>query len=108
MTVMPDHIHLVGELQPNQELSTAVRTFKGRTSVLLRQNGLHWQRGYYDHRIRTNEDLLPVFLYIFLNPYRAELLAPNQSWLGYYCASSDWEWFGPLTQASCPIPEWLK
>lgn len=107
-TIMPDHVHLVIELLGKHELSAAVRLFKGRTSVLLRTHDLHWQRGYYDHRIRNSEDLLPVFLYVFLNPYRAMLQAHDQPWPGYFCISEDWKWFSPLTQSSCPFPEWLK
>ncbi len=108
MTVMPDHLHMVVELLPDCELSAAMRLFKGRTSVLLRAHGLHWQRGYYDHRVRNAEDIFPVFLYVFLNPYRADLLAQDRPWEGYYCAPEDREWFDPLVTESCPFPEWLE
>ncbi|MFZ5495155.1 MAG: hypothetical protein ACOZE5_07430 [Verrucomicrobiota bacterium] len=51
-----------------------MRLFKGRLTPALRNHGLKWQEGFYDHQIRESEDLLPVFLYIYLNPYRAGLL----------------------------------
>lgn len=107
MVVMPNHAHLVIGLQPGRTLAEAVRLFKGRTSVVLRKKDRKWQRGYYDHRLRVQDDLLPIFLYVFLNPYRAGLVTAGQSWPGYNCAPSDWQWFGSLTDHSCPLPEWL-
>lgn len=106
--VMPDHAHLIVDLAAGKTLPEVVRSFKGRSSVLLRDRGLKWQRGYYDHRLRTAEDLLPVFLYVFLNPYRAGLCKTDGTWAGYYCAPDDWEWFGSLTHSECPFPEWLQ
>jgi REP element-mobilizing transposase RayT len=104
---MPDHLHLLVTLGGGAELSAAVRLFKGRLAPLLRDHTTRWQPSFYDHRLRADDDRLPVFLYIFLNPYRAELLPADKIWPGYFCADSDWEWFGPLTQESCPEPPWL-
>lgn len=106
--VMPDHIHLVAELRSAVNLADAVRQFKGPLSVRIRKVKRKWQRGYYDHRLRRNENLLPIFLYVFLNPYRAGLVPADQSWPGYYCTSDDWNWFGELTKSDCPYPEWIS
>jgi len=106
--IMPDHLHLLISLGEAIELPAAVRLFKGRLAPALRRAGLRWQRAYFDHRLRPEEDPLPVFLYIFLNPYRANLVQSNQTWPGYFCAEDDWCWFGGLTDASCPLPEWLR
>ena len=105
--VMPDHIHLLVELCVPSELSETVRLFKGRSAGVLRQQGIKWQRGYFDHRLRTSEDILPVFPYIFLNTYRAGLVPAGKQWSGYYCSPDDWLWFEPLTDSSLPFPEWL-
>lgn len=107
MVIMPEHLHLLISLGTIIELPAAVRSFKGRLSPALRRVGLRRQRAYFDHRLRPEEDPLPVFLYIFLNPYRANLAESNQTWPGYFCAEDDWRWFGELTNASCPFPEWL-
>ena len=104
---MPDHEHLLVTLSEDVDLATAVRLYRGRTSVILRTAGLRWQRGYFDHRLRPDEDRLPVFLYLFLNPYRAGLLPDSGKWAGYYCRPDDWVWFAPLTESGCPQPEWL-
>jgi hypothetical protein len=74
----------------------------------LRRSGLKWQDGFYEHRLREAEDVLPVFLYIYLNPYRAGLIPTDQTWPGYYCAPDDWKWFGHQTANAMPQPEWLK
>ncbi|MBI5767620.1 MAG: transposase [Verrucomicrobia bacterium] len=106
--VMPDHLHLLFTLGPNQELSEVLRLFKGRLTPALRHHDLSWQDGYYEHHMRPDEDRLPVFLYIFLNPYRAKLLQSSEKWPGYFCSTDDWNWFGPLTNSEVPFPEWLR
>lgn len=105
---MPDHLHLLIVLGTAHTLSSAIRLFKGRLTSVLRNHGVHWQRAFYDHRLTRNEDPLPVFLYIFLNPYRAGLVAPGETWPGYYCSREDWAWFRHLTNAGRPEPQWLK
>ncbi len=106
--VMPDHVHLLVEMGPLGSLAESMRLFKGRLSRDLRRHELRWQEGFYEHRIRESEDLLPVFLYIFLNPYRAGLLTEAETWPGYYCCAEDWDWFGALTREAGPQPEWLR
>lgn len=105
--IMPDHIHLLVALGSEYSLMQAVRLFRGGLSPALRKNGLSWERGYFDHRIRRGEDRLPVLRYIFLNPYRAGLVSLEQQWPGYYCAGEDWTWFRSLTNDTAPYPEWL-
>ena len=107
LVVMPDHVHLLVVLSESTDLTAAVRLLKGRLTPTLRKSGLRWQQAYFDHRMRSAEDCLPVFLYIYLNPYRADLLRQEETWPGYYCAEEDWVWFGALTQESLPLPEWL-
>ena len=105
---MPDHIHLLVTLGPDADLSSVVRSFKGRMTPALREKQAGWQNSFYDHRLRTSDDLLPVFLYVFLNPYRASLCTQNQTWPGYWCAPADWAWFGDMTRESRPEPAWLQ
>jgi len=104
---MPDHVHLVIDLRSDAILADSVRKFKGPLSVVLRRHGIKWQRACFDHRLRTREDLLPVFLYVFLNPYRAMLIDTSQRWPAYYCSAADWAWFGRLTDRCHPVPAWL-
>ncbi|HVU16880.1 MAG TPA: transposase [Candidatus Didemnitutus sp.] len=106
-TLMPDHAHLLIVLNNETPLSSAVRLFKGRSAPTLRTCDSRWQRGYFDHRIRGDEDRLPVFLYLFLNPYQAGLIPTHERWPGFYCSPEDWSWFEPLTNMARPQPEWL-
>jgi putative transposase len=106
-TVMSDHLHLFVTLGEHHELSAAIRLFKGPLTPVLRNAGLRWQRACFDHRLRPAEDRLPVFLYIFLNPYRAGLITSARIWPAYFCSDDDWSWFEPLTNASSPFPDWL-
>ena len=98
-TVMPDHVHLLVTLGDRVELSSAIRLFKGRLAPEMRTAGRRWQRACFDHRLRPEEDRLPVFLYIFLTAYRARLIPADQIWPAYFCADEDWSWFEPLTNA---------
>lgn len=106
--VMPDHLHVLATLGSDAVLSDALRNLKGALTPALRQAGLRWQASFYDRRLRPDDDILPVFLYIFLNPYRAGLLGDTQIWPGYYCGAEDWTWFGGLTREAVPFPEWLR
>lgn len=105
--IMADHVHLLIALGAQMELAAVMRLFKGRTAPALRASGMRWQRGYFDHRLRAGEDRLPVFRYLYLNPYRAGLIQMNEKWPGYFCAMDEWAWFASMTNQDCPLPEWL-
>lgn len=81
---------------------------RGRLTPTLRRSGLHWQDGYYDRKLRADDNRLPLFLYIFLNPNRAGLIKTGERWPGFFCRAEDWEWFGKMTDHDCPMPEWLE
>ena len=74
-TVMPDHIHLMVNVDKVKHLSDYLRDFKKRTSKeiknVLRVDTPHiWQRGTMDHCIRIlpgNEDYINHLNYIFYN-----------------------------------------
>ncbi len=106
-TIMPDHVHLLVELGPKLSLSKAVARLKARTAAKLREAGLSWQAGYFDHRIRPEEDILPYFLYTFLNPYRAGLGPERTEWPWFTCEPADREWFLSLVEHRLPEPAWL-
>jgi REP element-mobilizing transposase RayT len=106
--LMPDHFHLLVTLDIQSSLAEAIRLFKGPLTPVLRSRGLHWQENFYDHRLRSDAELLPTFLYIFLNPYRSGLIQPDQKWPWYQCTPEDWEWFGGMTNEARPFPEWLR
>jgi putative transposase len=71
--IMPDHVHLLVRLGERLPLSRAVQRFKAKTAVVLRADGLAWERGFFDRRLRDETEVGAVFSYIYLNPYRAGL-----------------------------------
>lgn len=72
--LMPDHLHWLLKLS-DLTLAEVVGRMKGRSAwtyraQMERTEGV-WQRGYYDHAIRSDEALINVARYIIANPLRA-------------------------------------
>jgi len=106
--LMPDHLHLLVVLGDRLSLAKSISRLKAKASASLQTVGLNWERGFYDHQLRANEDYLGVFLYIFLNPYRGRLCARSDCWPWFYCRPEDWEWFKGYLDVDRPPPAWLK
>ena len=106
-TLMPDHLHLFVSLGERLPLSRCLQRLKAKTSAVLKSAALCWERGYFDHRMRPYDEVLPVFLYIYLNPYRAGLVPLGQPWAHYRCGAEDWAWFHTQLDHDLPVPEWL-
>ncbi|WP_139556692.1 REP-associated tyrosine transposase [Methylotetracoccus oryzae] len=70
--VMPDHLHWLLELGADADLSVVVRAVKALTAKRL--GGTIWQRGFHDHAVRRDEDLLTIARYVVANPLRAGLV----------------------------------
>jgi putative transposase len=76
--LMPDHLHAILRGQSDSadtRLATAV--FKQKSGFWLAQNRpqIEWQKDFYDHIIRSDENLEVQVLYAVNNPVRAELVA---------------------------------
>jgi REP-associated tyrosine transposase len=87
--VMPDHIHLQLSAK-NGNLADLINGWKSYTANLLQKNGLEgpcWQRGFYDHALRKEEDIQTVAEYIVNNPVRAGLV---KKWEGYPFSWHKW------------------
>lgn len=76
--IMPDHLHWLFQSTSNNSLSKVIKTLKGRSSRVINQQNdkiqFLWQRGFHDHCIRTEENLIQVARYIIANPLRAGLV----------------------------------
>jgi len=65
--VMPDHLHWLFQLGETKSLSNVIKDLKGRTAIELnahlKHKGTIWQRGFYDHGLRKEEDIknCPVY-----------------------------------------------
>ena len=76
--IMPNHVHMIVSLAseegpmkasaPTQSLSDRIRSFKKLASQKI--GTAIWQRSFYDHVIRCEEDYRRVWQYIDDNPAR--------------------------------------
>ena len=73
--LMPDHLHLL--LSPKGvNLIDFIRWWKSYTANLLNNSGCKgpcWQRSFYDHALRKEEDIRTIAEYIVHNPVRKHL-----------------------------------
>lgn len=82
--ILPDHLHIL--CQPRAEapsLETFVGKVKGRISRELGKKGVKrpiWQRGFYDHILRKEEDVLTVAKYIAENPVRQGIVGDYEEY----------------------------
>ena len=88
---MPDHIHLFAGFDPESiSISAWVKSLKNAISKVLTNatfDGPHWQKGFFDHVIRSQESYEQKWLYVRENPVRARLVE----------AAEDWPYAGELT-----------
>jgi putative transposase len=75
---MPDHVHLLLLGIDRADVIAFVRDFKQRSGFacnrLFRRRGVFWQKSYYDHVLRGDEEIESVAKYIWGNPVRAGLV----------------------------------
>jgi putative transposase len=76
--VMPDHVHWLFQLGLDTDLSSTIKHFKARSAHrvnrYLNRQGAVWQKAYYDHALRRDEDIQGIARYIVANPLRAGLV----------------------------------
>jgi REP element-mobilizing transposase RayT len=74
---MPNHLHLLVQTTAERDLVAFVRLFKQRSGYAYRrltgEPDVLWQKSYYDHVLRHEEDLHDAARYIWDNPVRAGL-----------------------------------
>jgi putative transposase len=75
--LMPDHWHGLVQLSDTETLASLIGRVKAITARAVNtacgENHCVWSRGYHDHALRVEEDLLTVARYIVANPVRAGL-----------------------------------
>jgi REP element-mobilizing transposase RayT len=80
--IMPNHVHFL--LAPiSENLLDLIGKWKGYTTHLIWREGYKgkvWQRSFYDHALRQEEDIIKVAEYIVFNPVRKEMV---QNWKDY-------------------------
>jgi putative transposase len=73
---MPDHLHLLVEGGAGSDAQQFVKDFRQRTGYAYRRVSGEplWQKSYYDHVLRKEEDVREAARYVLGNPVRAGLV----------------------------------
>ena len=77
LLLMPDHLHALISFPQDQTMETVIRAWK---HYLAKEQGILWQRDFFDHRIRQNESHEEKETYIRNNPVRAGLAKIPADW----------------------------
>jgi putative transposase len=99
--VLPDHFHAIID-SPDGDISTIVQRIKLSFALqwrrLTKTDGGIWQHRYWDHIIRSVDDMARHLDYIHFNPMKHRLVDSSRQWelssfrrflrAGYY--QSDW------------------
>lgn len=75
--LMPDHLHMIARFNPEPGLQRVVSDWKRYTA---RQFGIAWQRDFFDHRLRNDNEIEHKAEYIQMNPVRAGLVEDLEDW----------------------------
>ena len=69
--IMPNHVHMIVFVPEGKHISTVIRSWK---TLITKELGYSiWQRTYYDHVIRDEQDYLTKCNYIENNPVKWSL-----------------------------------
>ena len=82
--LMPDHIHLIATFSSPTDVCLgdwmkALKRFVGNREF-------KWQRGFFDHLLRSDESRSEKWEYIRMNPVRSGLVEQSEDWeyAGFY------------------------
>jgi REP-associated tyrosine transposase len=82
--LMPDHVHLFVKVPPpSANLSNWIKSVKNSLSKALRGESVpapHWQKGFFDHVLRSGESYSRKWLYMVGNSVRANLVKDWSDW----------------------------
>ncbi len=107
-TLMPDHLHLLLALGHRLSIERLVAKFKAQSRRML-PPGTAWQRNFFEHRLRPDEPANDYARYIYLNPYRKKLVAPDARWLHWMLGpNADFDFLHQLNAGGCPPRSWLE
>ena len=107
--LMPDHLHFVAEGATDaSDLVKFVHLFKQLTGYKYRQayNRQLWQTRFYDHIVRSADDLNAMLCYVWMNPVRKGLCAEPS--LYPLSGSQTVEWMKKSITGSSWLPPWKK
>jgi len=74
---MPDHLHALLSFPATTRMDKVIRDWK---RFVAKRTAVTWQDGFFDHRVRSNENLEETTAYIRRNPMRAGLADDDALW----------------------------
>jgi len=81
---MPDHLHAFVALDIERcPLSQWMKALKAAIARTLRAQGVEgpiWQKGFFDHLLRSGESASEKWAYVRANPLRAGLVDAEEDW----------------------------
>jgi REP element-mobilizing transposase RayT len=86
--IMPDHVHLFISASEKKGIIEFVREIKSLSTKMAWRHGYSgaiWQRSFYDHFLRKDEDCRIAASYIVHNPVRAGIV---EQWKDYRFSGS--------------------
>ncbi len=82
--IMPDHVHLFAAFTAQSpSLSMWIKSWKNALSKGLSQMNIpppHWEKGFFDHVLRSADSYEQKWLYVCENPVRAGLVNRWEDW----------------------------
>jgi putative transposase len=81
--LMPDHFHIVVSPSPACDVVSFVARLKSLTTRVAWRHGVQgilWQRSFWDHSLRRDEQLGNVVEYVLRNPVRKGLVSEWQEY----------------------------
>ena len=75
--LMPDHLHLIAAFPHDKIMAEIIRNWKRLTN---RRTGVVWQKNFFDHRLRSKDELQLKTEYIADNPVRKGLIGRPDDW----------------------------
>ncbi|MBC8189651.1 MAG: hypothetical protein H8E75_04370 [Puniceicoccaceae bacterium] len=78
MVIMPDHLHSLMTLNTRSKSISAI--IGGWKRYLAKTEGIVWQKNYFEHRIRSQNELFEKESYLRQNPVRADLCKNAAEW----------------------------
>ena len=81
LLAMPDHLHGLFVFSGSKPMKETIRNFK---TWMTKKHQIKWERGFFEHRIRSWESGFQKGEYIRNNPVRAGLVSHRDDWKYVY------------------------
>jgi putative transposase len=76
--LMPDHLHALMNFAREPGILKSISQWKRYVS---RERKIQWQKSFFEHRLRNDDEKLEKAMYIRMNPVRAGLVTHTDEWM---------------------------